>query len=151
MNNWLQLLGKDLPIEPKLGNDLTSLLIITIFPPLFIILIQPSAIFNGFDQSNVIGWFALSGFGLVSGIVSLICSILIPMIFPAVFERMVVWTAALYYLSFFLLLATANYIYKSFWKELLIFHGPAIRSAKIHMLDWLFPTLLSYFGDSNTT
>ncbi len=73
---------------------------------------------EGFDPTHSLAWVLIWGFGLVTGVMTLIFGLLLPKYFPAAFEKMTILQAALYYLLFFILLASANYFYKSYFEGL---------------------------------
>lgn len=139
----MKFLSKPFPIEVDLKTDLKIVVMVTIFPPLFIAIFQPIEIFSGFDQSIIKSWVILCGFGVLSGFFTLFIGILLPMRFPRFFEKATILTAICYYVLFILIVATANYAYKAFWEKAPIFDVlEYLNVIKYTFLIGIFPLVL---------
>jgi len=107
----LEKLKESYPIEVKLRNDLKNVLLITIIPPLILLLFQPFGIFMDFDFWSLGLWLAVFGFGIISGTLTLVFWILLPSFYRSYFENFKLWRAILFLLLFLIFLSSTNYFY----------------------------------------
>ncbi|MEM6358622.1 MAG: LytTR family DNA-binding domain-containing protein [Bacteroidota bacterium] len=141
----MSLLSKPFPISADLASDIKIIVLAILFPPLFIAFVQPLGIVSGFEPSFY-GWLAVGGFGLVSGVVTLIFGVLLPTIFSRFFEELKIAGAILYYLSFFIVIASANYFYKTYFEGVYAFvWSEYLDVVKYTFLIGIFPLTLSAF------
>ncbi|MEM7108927.1 MAG: LytTR family DNA-binding domain-containing protein [Bacteroidota bacterium] len=141
----MSFLSKPFPINADLTSDLKIIVLAILFPPLFIAFVQPLGVVSGFEPSFY-GWLAIGGFGLISGIVTSIFGVLLPTLFDRFFEGLKIAGAILYYLSFFIVIASANYFYKTYFEGVFAFTWTEyFNVVKYTFLIGIFPLTLSIF------
>ncbi|MEM9857505.1 MAG: LytTR family DNA-binding domain-containing protein [Bacteroidota bacterium] len=136
-------LSNPFPIHADLTSDIKIIALAILFPPLFIALVQPLGIVAGFEPSFY-GWLAIAGFGLISGAVTLIFGVVLPALFSRFFESLKIAGAILHYLSFFVVIASANYVYKTYlegWYALA--WSEYFNVVKYTLIIGIFPLVLS--------
>lgn len=89
------------------------IILATIFPTLFFLIFKPFGLIN--PSGGSLQYIVLSGYGIVSGVMAFLFFIALPSIHQRFFTSLNVGKAILYFLLFFLLLSSANYIYKTSW------------------------------------
>ncbi|MEM1408542.1 MAG: LytTR family DNA-binding domain-containing protein [Bacteroidota bacterium] len=141
----MSFLSKPFPINADLTSDIKIIVLAILFPPLFIAFVQPLGVISGFEPSFY-GWLAIGGFGLISGTVTLIFGVFLPTLFSRFFEELKIAGAVLYYLSFFIVIASANYFYKTYFEGAYAFAwSEYFNVVKYTLLIGIFPLTLSIF------
>ncbi len=89
------------------------ILLAVIFPAAFFLIFKPFGIFNpsGGNLQNVV----VAGYGIVSGVMAFLFFTVFPTLAKRFFKTFNVGKALVYFLLFFLVLAVANYVYKTTW------------------------------------
>jgi len=89
------------------------ILLASIFPASFFLIFKPFGIFN--TSGGLLQNVVIAGYGIVSGVMAFLFFIVFPAFAKNFFTSFNVGKAIGYFLVFFLLLALANYIYKTSW------------------------------------
>ncbi|RPG38682.1 MAG: DNA-binding response regulator [Muricauda sp. TMED12] len=113
----MNLLFRKFPIEISWKKDLAIVGLVTVFPPMFILLFQPFGIDIGTEGISFQKLIIVIGYGLISGLLTTIVCVFLPFYVPKVFENFKVWSAFLFYLAFILLLSSANFLYNVLWDD----------------------------------
>ncbi|OJJ20389.1 hypothetical protein BKI52_18185 [marine bacterium AO1-C] len=89
------------------------ILLAIIFPASFFLIFKPFGIFN--PSGGLLQNMVVAGYGIVSGVMAFLFFIVFPAFAKHFFDSFNVGKAIVYFLIFFLLLAAANYVYKTSW------------------------------------
>jgi len=105
-----EFLSKPYALNLDTKSQWKVVIFITMLPVVFFFLFKPFGLIANFNDPIIV--FAFLGFGVVTAIVIYLFSILLPYMFKNSFEKLTVGGAIIYYLSLFLCISIANYIYK---------------------------------------
>lgn len=110
----LSFLSKPFPFEYHPKKEARFLILLTLFPGLFLIVFKPFGIVSEINDLKTL--LVILGFGLVTVFFVGIYTLLLPLLFRSFYSNFTVSKAILHYSTMIILIAIGNYVYKSYWQ-----------------------------------